>query len=245
VAEPKAGRGAADQGLASRTDTAAPFRCLRRPHERPNVTMKLDRAGSPFIAGALIPAIALAALRRPRLAAVFAAFGGFAAFFFRDPERTAPEGENVVVAPADGRVVMAGDADPDVAPPGTWRQVSIFLSVFDVHVNRVPVSGRVTRVEYRPGTYVAAYKAQASTQNERSEVWIQHGAHAVVCRQVAGLIARRVVCRLTPGTDVRAGDKLGIIKFGSRCDVFLPPDAVLLVKPDQQVRAGETLLATI
>jgi phosphatidylserine decarboxylase len=207
--------------------------------------MKLDRAGLPFVAGALGPAALLAVLRRPRLAAVFAAFGGFFAFFFRDPERRAPDGANIVVSPADGRVLLAGDGVSGVAPPGTWRQVSIFLSAFDVHVNRVPVSGRVTRVEYRPGGKVAAYKPQASAENERSEVWIQHGAHAVVCRQVAGLIARRVVCRLTPGADVRAGDKLGIIKFGSRCDVFLPPDAVLLVKPDQQVRAGETLLATI
>jgi phosphatidylserine decarboxylase len=147
------------------------------------------------------------------------------------------------MSPADGRVIVAGEAEAAVAPPGRWLQVSTFLSPLDVHINRVPVGGRVTRVEHRPGRYIAAYKPNAGSVNERSEIWIERRGEHVVCRQVAGALARRVVCRLQPGAEVRAGERLGLIKFGSRFDVFLPPHAVVMVVPGQRVRAGETIIA--
>ena len=123
--------------------------------------MKIDRAGAPFIAGALIPAAAALALRKPKYALPFAALAGFMAYFFRDPDRRIPADEHVVVSPADGEVMVAGPGEPDVAPPGNWKQISIFLSPIDVHINRIPYGGRVTRIEYQPGQFLPAYKAES------------------------------------------------------------------------------------
>ena len=207
--------------------------------------MKIDRAGLPFILGSLLPAAALVALRRPAWALPLISLSGFFAFFFRDPDRDVPDDPTVVVSPADGRVMHAGPADPEVAPKGDWTQVSIFLSPLDVHVNRTPVSGRVLTVDYRPGRFLPAYRGEAAAENERSEIWIDHGGRTVVCRQVVGVMARRVVCRLVPGLDVRQGQRLGIMKFGSRMDVFLPPDSVLEVEVGDMVRGGETILSRL
>ncbi len=207
--------------------------------------MRLDRAGVPFIAGALLPAVALVALGWPWGTVPFAALASFFGFFFRDPERDPPRDANAVVAPADGRVLFIGPGDPMVAPAGRWQQISIFLSPLDVHVNRIPVSGRVTNVSYRAGRFLPAYHPEASTDNERSEIWIDHGGQTVVCRQVVGVLARRVVCRLRPGMDVSLGQRFGIMKFGSRADVFLPPSAAVHVARGDAVRAGETILAEL
>ena len=207
--------------------------------------MKIDRAGLPFILGSLLPAAALVALRRPSWALPLISLSGFFAFFFRDPDRDVPDDPTVVVSPADGRVMHAGPADPEVAPKGDWTQVSIFLSPLDVHVNRTPVSGRVLTVDYRPGRFLPAYRGEAAAENERSEIWIDHAGRTVVCRQVVGVMARRVVCRLVPGLDVRQGQRLGIMKFGSRMDVFLPPDSVLEVEVGDMVRGGETILSRL
>lgn len=206
--------------------------------------MRLDRAGLPFIGGALLPGLALALAGRPRLAAPFVALGGFMAYFFRDPDREIPSDARAVLSPADGRVVAAGPADPLVAPPGVWQQVSVFLSPLDVHVNRSPASGRVTRIEYRPGRFLPAYDDAASTENEQTEIWIVGGGYTVVCRQIVGVLARRIVCRITPGTTVRAGDRIGLMKFGSRMDVFVPEDFTLRISTGARVRAGETIIAT-
>src|SRR5690606_26668088 len=143
-----------------------------------------------------------------------------------------------------GRVMHAGPARPLEAPTGDWLQVTIFLSVFDVHINRTPVAGRVERVEYVPGTYRAAFRHD-SHENERSEIWIDHDGVPVVVRQVVGLLARRVVCRVAPGQQLAAGERIGLMKFGSRMDVFVPPDAVLLVEKGARVRAGETPIARL
>ena len=139
----------------------------------------------------------------------------------------------------------AGPAEPEVAPEGDWTQISIFLSPLDVHVNRTPTSGRILSVDYRPGRFLPAYRGEAAAENERSEIWIDHAGQTVVCRQVVGLLARRVVCRLVPGTDVRQGQRLGIMKFGSRMDVFLPPDSVLEVEVGDMVRGGETIMSRL
>ncbi len=206
--------------------------------------MKIDRAGIPFIAGALVLAVLLTALRRPRWALPFGGLAACFAFFFRDPERQVPSDPDAVVSPADGRVIVAGDPEPS-APAGCWRQISIFLSPVDVHINRSPVDGRTMRVEYRPGRFLPAYDASAGAVNDRNEIWLDRDGEPVVCRQVAGVLARRVVCRLAPGDRVLAGDRLGLMKFGSRFDVFLPERADLLVKVGDRVRAGETLIARL
>src|SRR5205085_10688448 len=116
-------------------------------------------------------------------------------FFFRDSDRLVTADRDVVLSPADGRVVVAGETQPGAAPAGEWQQISIFLSPMDVHVNRVPASGRVTSVTYRPGKFLAAYRADAATVNERSEIWVDHAGQPVVFRQIVGFLARRVVCR--------------------------------------------------
>jgi phosphatidylserine decarboxylase len=151
----------------------------------------------------------------------------------------------VVVAPADGRVLVAGPAEASAAPEGEWQQVSIFLSPMDVHVNRVPASGRITRVNFKRGTFLPAYRHEAATANERSEIWIDHHGQPIVARQIVGMLARRVVCRVQPGANVRAGDRFGIMKFGSRMDVFVPTSATLAVTVGQKVRGGETVIAVL
>lgn len=206
--------------------------------------MKIDRAGLPFIAAALIPVLVVLPLGRTLWAIPFVVLAAFFAYFFRDPERLVPDTPNLVVSPADGRVLIAGPADTRAAPPGEWIQVSIFLSPMDVHINRAPVSGRVTRVEYHPGSFLPAYRPHASL-NERTEISIDHAGQTVVVRQIVGVLARRVVCRLTEGQTVRTGERLGLMKFGSRMDVFLPPAAELRARVGDRVRGGESVLAVL
>lgn len=206
--------------------------------------MPFDRAGTPFVLIAALPALVALLLRAPGLAAALLVLPIAIALFFRDPERTSPAGADLVLAPADGTVIFAGVGQPGQTPPGTWQQVTIFLSPLDVHINRTPVSGRVIRVEYRKGTFRPAYDP-AAYRNEQSEIWFDHDGQTVVARQVVGVLARRVVCRLQPGDTVSAGDRFGLMKFGSRMDVFLPMSATLLVSAGERVRAGETIIARL
>ena len=219
-------------------------------------SVRFDPAGLPFMGGALVLAIivgalALAlgagALSASLVAIPFVLASAFFAFFFRDPDRRPrpEEPDEAVLAPADGRVLIAGPAAANAAPPGHWQQISIFLSPMDVHVNRVPVSVRVTRVSFTPGRFLPAYHENAATANERSEIWIDHHGQAVVARQIVGILARRVVCRVELGTKVRAGDRFGIMKFGSRMDVFVPISATVAVSAGQKVRGGETVIAML
>jgi len=206
--------------------------------------VSIDRAG--------FPAIGIAAL--PAAVAGLAGAGGTAlwlllipaaiALFFRDPERTAPADPNLVLAPADGKVMFAGPGRSGETPPGSWQHVTIFLSPLDVHINRAPVGGRVTRVDYRAGTFLPAYDARAHG-NEQSEIWIDHQGQTIVARQVVGLMARRVVCRLQPGDEVAAGARFGLMKFGSRMDVFMPPTAALRVAAGEHVRAAESVIGVL
>jgi phosphatidylserine decarboxylase len=205
--------------------------------------MSIDRAGYPFIAGALVPAALLLSRRRPGLGLPLLGVAGFMAFFFRDPERYPPQHRDLVVAPADGRVVVAGPAEPDVAPPGDWQQVSIFLSPLDVHINRVPYGGEVTRIAYTPGSFLPAYDNRAAHENERNELWIRRDDRTVVFRQVVGVLARRIVCRVQVGDLLVTGERFGVMKFGSRMDVFVPRECRLEVREGHRVRAGESILA--
>jgi phosphatidylserine decarboxylase len=209
--------------------------------------LRIDSAGYPFIGGALAVAVVAGAAVGWMLALPFAVLGAFFAFFFRDPDRQAPAttSDDDVLSPADGRVLFAGPAMPEAAPPGSWQQISIFLSPMDVHVNRVPVSGRVTRVTLTRGRYLPAYRPDAATVNERSEIWIDHHGQLIVARQIVGVLARRVVCRVEDGSSVEAGQRLGIMKFGSRMDVFVPENAAISVRVGQIVRGGETVIAVL
>jgi phosphatidylserine decarboxylase len=206
--------------------------------------MRIDRAGFPFIAAALVPAAFLVAVRRYALATPFAALGGFMAYFFRDPERQVPQDSDIVVSPADGRVMIAGPSDGRWSPPGSWKQVTIFLSPLDVHINRAPVSGRITRVDYRRGKFLPAYD-EGSNENELNEVWIDYNGRPVIFRQVVGILARRIVCRVHEGQDIERGDRVGLMRFGSRMDVFMPDDALVHVRVGDRVIGGETVLAML
>jgi len=206
--------------------------------------MKIDKAGTPFIAGALVPAAVLAGSKRYGWAMGFAALGAFLAYFFRDPERVVPVDDGLVVSPADGKVMIAGPADGRFCPPGEWKQITIFLSPMDVHINRTPVDGVVTRVEYKPGTFLPAYKDEASA-NELNEIWLDHHGETVVVRQIVGILARRIVCRVVEGQALARGERIGLMKFGSRMDVFLPAHAEIAVAVGQMAVAGETVLARL
>jgi len=208
--------------------------------------MRFDRAGLPFCGGAWLIALVALLYGGWAFALPFVALGAFFAFFFRDPDRVSPPDANIVLSPADGRVLVAGPAVATAAPPGSWQQISIFLSPMDVHVNRIPASGTVTKVSYTPGKFLPAYRHEAAAVNERSEVWIDRGnGQMVVARQVVGILARRVVCRARVGEQVHAGQRFGIMKFGSRMDVFLPPGATLMAKVGEMVRGGETVIAVL
>ena len=161
--------------------------------------------------------------------------GNLVLLFFRDPNRRVPNGENLVVSPADGKIIVAESSNGK-------QIISIFMSVLDVHINRVPVTGIVERVEHKPGKFKAAFRSDALDVNERMEIEIKTDKGNVVMHQVAGVIARRVVCRLKKGQSVKAGDRLGLIRFGSRVDLFLPPEVKLEVNIGQKVKGAKTLI---
>jgi phosphatidylserine decarboxylase len=209
----------------------------------------IDRAAWPAAAAGAVPAFVAAMLGRTRAAGLLLALPVGIVAFFRDPDRrvdTTAADEDTVLAPADGKVMHAGPGQPGVAPPGDWQQVSIFLSVFDVHVNRAPYGGRVTAITHRPGRWLAAYRFESATRNERSEITVEQevaGQTRIVhFRQIVGAVARRVVTRVAPGDDVATGERIGLMKFGSRMDVFVPPEVQLTVATGDRTVAGETVI---
>lgn len=207
--------------------------------------MLIDRAGLPFIGVALLLALAAGLWLGRAWSVPFLILAAFFLFFFRDPNRSAPAGANLVVSPADARVMVAGAPAGAGAPPGEWQSVSMFLSPLDVHVNRTPVSGAVTKVEYHPGRFLPAYRKEAGELNEWTEVWFATPGGPVVVRQIVGILARRIVCRLAVGQQVAAGDRFGVMKFGSRIDMFLPLSATIHIKAGDKVVGGETPIATL
>jgi phosphatidylserine decarboxylase len=204
----------------------------------------IDRAAWPFILGALVLAGGVWWWQGRLWALPFLVLAAFFVFFFRDPERVIPSDPNLVVSPADARVMIVGNPGPG-APPGEWQRVSMFLSPMDVHVNRMPVDGRVTRVEYHPGKFLPAYREDAGSLNEWTEVWIDHFGVPIVVRQIVGILARRIVCRAVVGDVVKRGDRFGIMKFGSRIDMFLPLSARITVKVGDRVIGGVTPIAIV
>ncbi len=215
--------------------------------------MRIDPAGWPFITGPLAPAALAAAAGRAsgrhglgRVAWPFLALSAYMTLFFRDPDRrcdSVPPGPDEVLSPADGMVMVAGQPQEGVAPEGDWQQVSVFLSVVDVHVNRSPYRGEVVESSYRKGSYLAAYRKESAHRNERTEIRLRDGDRTVVFRQIVGVLARRIVTRTGPGQRLTTGERMGLMKFGSRMDVFLPPACELAVTEGQRVRGGETVIA--
>jgi phosphatidylserine decarboxylase len=207
--------------------------------------MRIDPAGWPFIGGSLILAIVALWFIGAGGALIFVVLACFFLFFFRDPERSITKDSDAVLSPADGRVMIAGAPAGQACPPGNWQQISVFLSPMDVHVNRMPVGGRVTRVEYHPGRFLPAYRHEAGDLNEYTEVTIDHHGQPIVVRQIVGVLARRIVCRVKEGEDVHAGDRFGVMKFGSRMDIFLPASAQLAVQVNDKVVGGVTVIARL
>jgi len=212
------------------------------------------REGYVYMGGAAIVAAALLATALVRrswalwvAAFVFALVTLWVAYFFRDPDRRGDRGDRLVVSPADGLVVMITDVDEPAFVHARTRRVSIFMNIFDVHVNRYPVSGVVRYLHYNPGKFLNAATEKSSLDNEQRSIGIETPDHRarVLVRQIAGLIARRIVTYCAVGDAVTQGDRLGIIRFGSRVDVFIPPESAMRVSVGQRVLAGVTVLAEL
>ena len=165
--------------------------------------------------------------------------------FFRDPDRTTPPGDNLVIAPADGKVVLITDVPSDGFLKGDGIQISIFMSPLDVHVNRFPISGTVSYFQYFPGEFLVAFDDKSSLRNERTHIGIENGKTRVLFKQIAGFVARRIVAPLRVGDRAVAGERFGMIRFGSRVDVIMPRSMTIRVKVGDQTVAGETVLAAL
>jgi phosphatidylserine decarboxylase len=200
--------------------------------------MPIAREGWSYIAVLFLLGAIAWVLSWPWLAGVLLALGLFTSFFFRDPDRSIPENPRLVVSPADGRVMGVVPAQDE---PGSTR-VSIFLSIFDVHVNRAPISGRIAGVEYRRGEFLAAFNPEASLRNEQNKVTLVDGDLRLSFKQIAGLIARRIVFRKSVDDEVIRGERVGLIKFGSRVDVVLPQQVEIRVKVGDRVRGGTSII---
>ncbi|MGV8058766.1 MAG: phosphatidylserine decarboxylase family protein [Smithellaceae bacterium] len=169
----------------------------------------------------------------------------FVSFFFRDPKRPVAEQKSVVVSPADGKVVAIKDIyEPDYLQQSVW-QISIFLSIFNVHVNRAPVGGTIEMVKYNPGKFHIAAVAKASLENEQTAMVIVDGNRKILVKQIAGFIARRIVCYAKPGDVIEKGERYGLIRFGSRVDIFLPPNAEIKVKLGDRVKGARDIIAVL
>lgn len=164
----------------------------------------------------------------------------FVIYFFRDPERTPPAGENLILSPGDGKIII--NEQRTGSDGKKYTLVSIFLSVFDVHVNRIPISGKITHVKHVPGKFHKAFQPEAVTENERTEITVASKFGDVSFSQVAGILARRIVCRIKEGDEVTRGERMGLIRFGSRIDIFLPPSVTIDVKLGDRVVGGESVI---
>lgn len=204
--------------------------------------------GWPFVLGGAAFAVVVYLLlpRGAPLAALGLLLALFSLWFFRNPDRTPPPGTGLVVSPADGRIVYAGESPPGRYAATAGKRVSVFMSGIDVHVNRAPVSGRVTAVRYHKGAFHVASVDKASLMNEQNGVTITTPeGRKVTYVQIAGIVARRIVCDLKEGDEVRQGQRVGMIRFGSRVDLYLPAEARLPVAPGDRVRAGESVLGVL
>lgn len=207
--------------------------------------MSIAKEGWTFILPALLLAAVMAVLGWRAPAVFFVVLALALIFFFRDPARTSPPGDHLVVAPADGKVVKI----EEIAPPENGRppakRVSIFLALFDVHVTRSPVGGTVQSVDYNPGKFLPAYRDEAALSNESNTIVLKGAAGHFLVRQIVGVAARRIKCFIRTGDTVAKGQRIGLMYFGSRVEVHLPPEAKIVVAEGRRVKAGVSLIAEI
>ncbi|HEY0723866.1 MAG TPA: phosphatidylserine decarboxylase family protein [Pyrinomonadaceae bacterium] len=204
--------------------------------------MRLVKESVPYIVVPVLLAAVAGAFNFWFVAGFFLLVMVFMAFFFRDPERAVPTDPNVVVSPADGRVTRVGPMSEEADSPTV---VSIFLSPLDVHINRSPIPGKIVDIKYSPGKFLMATNEKASLVNEQNALTIQGEKITVVCKQIAGILARRIVCWRGKGDNLKLGERFGMIKFSSRTDVLLPANVQVLVKEGQRVRGGTTVIGRI
>jgi phosphatidylserine decarboxylase len=194
-----------------------------------------------FVAALLVPLLpGLGWTRWPLLALAV-----FSITFFRDPERVLPQGENIILCPADGEVVKIDLVEEPVFFKGPARQIAIFMSPFNCHINRAPVTGQITYLKYSPGRFEMAFRDKASELNEQNTLGIENERVKVLVRQIAGFLARRIICRAKLSDRLSIGDRFGLIQIGSRVDVFLPPEVEVRVKVHDDVKGGLTILGTL
>ena len=207
--------------------------------------MKIAKEGLPFI----LPALLLAALSAVPgwwpVSAFFALLTAAFVFFFRDPDRRPPEGDRLVVSPADGKVVRIDTLSSHPDLPGPIRRVCIFLSLYDVHLTRAPLAGDVRRVDYHPGKFFPAYRDEASELNESNGIYLAGGRTPLFVKQIVGVAARRIKCFVKAGDTVARGQRIGLMYFGSRVEVAFPPGVTIKAGVGQKVRAGESVIAEV
>ncbi len=196
--------------------------------------------GYMFAAGPLVLGVVAGLFHWNWLAGVLIFLGVFVLFFFRDPQRTPPQDPATIVSPADGRIMEVVEEARGEKP---GRRISVFLSIFDVHVNRSPVAGRITAIEYQTGKFYAAMRGRASAENEQNAFFVESDRGEVVFKQIAGWVARRIVVWKSVGDSVVRGERVGMIRFGSRMDIWLPDGVEILVRPGQHVAGGTSVLA--
>ncbi len=208
--------------------------------------LPVAREGVPFVGFPALCTVVFALLGWKIAAVIALVITAFVLYFFRDPCRVVPQGQGLVVSPADGRVIEVVEDGTGALQDGPTRRISIFMNVFNCHVNRSPVSGTVERIVYYPGRFFSADKAKALMYNEHNRMLLEtDDGRRVTVVQVAGLIARRIVCWAEPGDRLSRGQRFGMIRFGSRLDLYLPMDAEVIVGPGHRVRAGETVVARL
>jgi phosphatidylserine decarboxylase len=205
--------------------------------------IKIAPEGWPFIMVSAALTLIVFILTKNWYAALPAVLVLFMLFFFRDPDRTIPQDDNIFVSPADGKVIVIKDVEEPLYLKKKVKQISIFMSPFNVHVNRSPVKGTVTDVIRTKGGFKAAFKDEAALKNENTVMLLNTEYGTIMVRQVAGFIARRIVCRARPGDELERGQRYGIIKFSSRVDIFLPEDVETSVSLNEMIKAGETVIA--
>ena len=215
--------------------------------DKPNPTaFPVARPGFPIIVGCAFTTavLALLGLTVPTLFVLAITF--FVVYFFRDPDRIVPNAAATVVSPADGKVIAVETVDESPFYEGGCKKISVFMSVFNVHVNRIPYEGTVKKISYHPGKFIAANRNKASSDNERNAIFLEtdEGSHITVV-QIAGLIARRIICTVEPEQSVRRGQRLGMICFGSRVELFVPPETEIGVAVGEHVKAGVTIMGVL
>jgi phosphatidylserine decarboxylase len=207
------------------------------------VRIPIAGEGAPFLALPLLGTLAAAVFSVWWAAAILGLLTLFLLQFFRDPERVSGAPAGSVLSPADGTVLVVEDAPPGEAAAELTRKIVVFMSVFNCHVNRSPISGTISRYTYTPGKKLAAFSPKASLDNEQNMIDLAGDGRRVVFKQIAGALARRIVFRKKPGDHCARGERVGMIRFGSRVDIFLPPEATVAVRPGEKVKAGLSVVA--